>query len=280
MKLIEPDYRLECVAEGEWHFEESVAMAAATEKFDDILETNGGRRGLTVALRAFLNDHPGHIDALHHYAMCKMRESKPLDGFAFAHAAVASGRAALPPGFVLANNCLPGDWIENRPFLRALSGLMTAQRALGRVSAAIMTARELIGCDVQDRMGARLLLPIYLLEANRAQEALEAFRFPAHKDTFGPVAYLEALALIRLGRTEEIRAVLSPCFRHYPMVARHLLDPDLPRPKNESPYGVVVGSHYESWMSAVEQRWLWEDPGNALEALKAAWESHAKSHLK
>ncbi len=139
---------------------------------------------------------------------------------------------------------------------------------------------EVIGCDTQDRMGARLRLPIYLLEANRAQEALEVFHFPDHKDTFGPVAYLEALALIRLGRTDEIRKVLSPCFRHYPMVARHLIDPTLPRPANDSPYGVVSGSHYESWMSACEQRWLWDNPENALEALRAAWESHAKTHLK
>lgn len=118
----------------DYRFVFSTAVNAATEKFDNILESGGGNKGLTSALRLSLNEHPDHMDALYHYSMCKLDEGKSLDAFAFAHAAVAIGRAALPSGFRFENDCLPGGWIENRPFLRSLFGLMSTQRVMGRVA--------------------------------------------------------------------------------------------------------------------------------------------------
>jgi hypothetical protein len=280
MKIIEPDYQLERMGDADWRFLQSSELEAATQKFDAILESGGGKRGLTVALRAFLNDCPNHIDALHHYAMCKMDDGKPLDAFAFAHTAVAVGRAVFPPGFRLEKDCLPGGWIENRPFLRALHGLMIAQRATYQTAAAIETARELIGCESGDRMGARFVLPLYLLEQNRDREALEVFSFPGFEDTFGPTEYLHALALIRLERLSEVAKVLQPCFRYLPKVAHHLLDPQLPKPRNESPFGVAMGSDYEAWNAAIDQRWVWERTKGALPILASEWEVYSKSRPK
>lgn len=280
MKLIEPDYQLERMGDADWRFVQSSELDVATQKFDDILESGGGKRGLTVTLRAFLNDYPIHIDALHHYAMCKMDGGKPLDALAFAHAAVAVGRAAFPSGLRLEKDCLPGGWIENRPFLRALHGLMLAQRAMSQTPTAIETARELIGCDSQDRMGARLVLPLYLLEQNRDREALDVFSYSGFEETFGSTEYLRALALIRLERAGEVGKVLEPCFRYLPKVARYLLDSQLPRPRNESPFGVAMGSDYEAWDAAISQRWVWERTKGALTTLASEWEANTKSRAK
>ena len=274
MKINEPDYSIERMGTSDYRFVFSTAVNAATEKFDNILESGGGKKGLTSALRLFLNEHPDHMDALYHYAMCKLDEGKSLDAFAFAHAAVAIGRAALPSGFRFENDCLPGGWIENRPFLRSLYGLMSTQRVMGRVAGAIQTARELLGCDSQDRMGARLFIPLLLLQQNRNHEALEVFQNPAFEGTFGPATYLHALALIRLERQPELNKVWEPCFQYYPKVATYLLDPRLPRPENQSPFGgVILGSDYEGWSSAVEQRWIWANTPGALDRLRQACES-------
>lgn len=270
MKLVEPDYRLEQMGKRDWRFVESWDMSAATEKFNGILEHRGGRRGLTAALRSFLNEHPGHIDALHHYAMCKFNEGKLLDALAFAHTAVATGRAALPDDFHLADDCLPGGWIENRPFLRALHGLMISQNALFQIGAAVETGKALIGCDSQDRMGARLVLPLYLLELNRDREAVEMFIRPEFEGTFGTTSSLHVLALIRLGRNEDAMKALTPCLRYYPKVITYLLDPRLPRPENESPFGgVIMGSDYEAWDAAIQQRGVWERTPGALDLLRS-----------
>ena len=279
MKLVEPDYWLEQMGEREWRFVESWEIEAATEKFNDILEQGGGKRGLTPALRGFLNEHPSHIDALHHYAMCKREEAKPLDALAFAHTAVATGRSALPEGFRLADGCLPGGWIENRPFLRALHGLMIAQREMHQTAAAIATGRELIGCDSQDRMGARLVLPLFLLELHRDQEALDLFGQPDFEDTFGTTSYLHALALVRLDRADEVPPVLKSCLQYYPGVADYLLQPLCAPPENDSPFGgMVVGSAYEAWDAAVQQRWVWERTPGALDLLRSARQAFARSH--
>ena len=266
----EPDYQLEDMGDGEWRFVASARMEAATEQFDAILESGGGKRGLTVALRAFLNEYPCHIDGLHHYAMCKMQDGKLLDALAFAHAAVAVGRRALPEGFRLDNNCLPAGWIENRPFHRALHGLMLAQDAMHQRAAAVDTARALLGCDVDDRMGVRLVLPLYLLEQDRDREALDVLEYPDLQDTFGPMEYLHALALIRLGREGETAPVFQGCLHRYPKVADYLLDTDLPRPENESPLGIVMGSDFEAWDAAVQQRQVWERTPGALDILRNA----------
>jgi len=270
MRILEPDHALEQMGETDWRFVLSAGMQSATDRFDRLLDSGASGSRLTARLRAFLNECPNHIDALYHYAMCKLQEGKPLDSFAYAHAAVAIGHAAFPRGFELKADCLPGGWIENRPFLRALWGLMTAQGSMQLTEDAITTARELILCDSQDRMGARLVLPLYLLELNRDREALELFERPDFEGTFGPTSYLHALALIRLGREGDLPAVWQPCLRYYPKVAEYLVNRDLPRPEDESPFGMVMGSDFEAWDAAVQQRWVWERTPGAIDFLRTA----------
>ena len=280
MKLIEPHYQLIRMDEREWRFQYSVGMQDATERFDGILDSGGGRKGLTPALRAFLNDHPSHIDALHHYAMCKMEEGKPLDAFAFAQAAVAVGRSVISEEFRQDNGMLPGGWIENRPFLRALHGLMIAQRSLYETAAAIQTARELCAFDPEDRMGARMLLPLYLLEEDRNREALEVFSMHGFGGTFHTTEYLRALALIRCQRVPEAEFILSACIRHWPQMARFLADPSLRPPQNDSPFGITMGSEYEGWAAAAEQRNVWRRTKGAGEILEQAFKNREQKPPK
>lgn len=273
MKLIEPQYQLLPVGAQEWRFEESEEMRAATLLFNDILESGGGRKGLTAALRSFLNDHPAHIDALHHYAMCKLDEGKPLDAYAFAYAAVAIGKSMFSSDFLIGRDHLPGGFIENRPFLRSLYGLMTSQRAVYETRAAIQTARELIACDMEDRMGGRLHLPLFLLEENLDRDALEVFSIPDFEGTFHTVEYLRALALIRCQRIPEAIKVLQTCLHYLPQVARYLLDSSLPIPENDSRFGIASGSEYEGWVTASEHRHVWRRTKGALEILDSAFKN-------
>lgn len=282
MKLNEPAYRLEQMDPHEWRFEESEEMDAITEKFDELLERHQGTNKLTSALRKFLNEFPDHFDALNHYAMCKLDEGKPLDAYAFAHTAVAIARRAFPPEFQPGRDRLPGDWVENRPFLRALHGLMVAEDAVGSRSAAIDLARELLNYDPEDRTGARLILPEYLLAAQRNAEALAVFNRPEFEDTFHVAGYLQALALLRLGRETEARQCLETCLSRYPQVARFILDPFTPRPDDDGSWGIVSGSPSEGWYYGIRYTWIWRTPESALPLLRelaapiaaAGWPRH------
>ncbi len=271
MKLNEPLYRLLQMDPHEWRFEESAEMDEVTGRFDDLLEQHRGRPKFTSALRKFLNDYPNHFDALHHYAMCKLDEGKPLDAFAFAHAAVAIARSVFPKEFVPGTDRLPDGWTQNRPFLRALHGLMLAQDAVFDRRAAIATARELIAFDPDDRMGARLSLPEYLLAESRNVEALAVFSMPGFDGTFHTVEYLRALALIRLNRDSEASDVLASCLSNYPQVARFMLEPTADAPADgASGWGITSGSPFEGWYYGIRFLRLWHTPVSALIRLREA----------
>lgn len=267
MKLIESPYAILDRGLHDWSFQASTEMQEVTLKFDRIWQSRGGTKGLSSSLRAFLNQYPDHIDALHHYAMCKREEGKTLDAFAFAHTAVAIGRAAFPAEFQPPRDHLPYGFVSNRPFLRALHGLMLVQADFNNFAAATASARELLALDPEDRMGARLSLPLYLLAQNRDAEVLDVFSIPRFAEAFHTSDYLRALALFRLGRKEEAQGVLRQCLDRHSRVAHHLTYGGTPRPPSSSPFGVAVGSEEEGWLTAVETGFVWHRTPGAMEWL-------------
>ena len=153
MKLIEPHYRLENCGGKEWRFQESAEMQVATEKFDTLLEKTFHSPSL-AALYKILEKHPNHIDVLHHYASLLQNEGKHIEGLAFSQMAVAIGTRAFPKHFVIGQDTLPTGFTANRPFLRALHGLMLAERTVDLIEDAIATGEMCLALDHQDRMGA------------------------------------------------------------------------------------------------------------------------------
>lgn len=284
MKNNEPAYWLENMGNAGWRFEVSAERNEVDIAFGELLEDQDGRTSLTAKLRKFVNRYPDHIDALHHYAMCKLEDGKPLDAYAFAHTAVAIGRRVFPPEFSPGADQLSGGWFENRPFLRALHGLMLAEGAVGNRDAAIQVGRELLGYDPEDRMGVRLELPKRLLEAQRNAEALAIFSTPGLEDSFHVAKYLQAIALLRLDREAEARQCLEHCLHDYPLVARFILEPLQPRPNDGDSWGIVVGSPFEGWYYGTRYAPLWRTPESALPLLRelsrpladAGWLHHGK----
>ena len=260
--------------------EESDDILAATEEFDHILEHYRGRT-YVQALARFLKKCPNHIDALHHYSTCKLHADRDLEALAFSHAAVATGMRAFPKEFVIGRDRLDTGYVQNRPFLRAMHGLMLAQHAVGLVDEAIDTGWICMGFDSGDRNGVRIELPRYLLEQDRDRLAVELFEKPAYKETFHGVEYLHALALIRLGRKAETKKSLDYCMHYYPLVAKYLLDSSLPEPPNEDRVGgVISGSELEGWIHALQFGHLWRKNREAMDFLRREAKPHAQNNWK
>jgi hypothetical protein len=277
MKIIQPPYWLNHCDVRDWRFEESDEMSAASEEFFRIMDRYQGRAYVSAVAR-FLGRHPNHIDALHHYALCKLDQGKCLEALAFSHAAVATGMRIFPKEFAIGRDRLDTGYIKNRPFLRAVHGLMSAQRAVGLTEDAVGTAQMALGFDPGDRNGVRLELPVYLLELNRDAQALKLFEDPAYDETFHGVEYLHALTLIRMNRQEGLKKIWSFCLGYYPLVAKYLLDPTLPIPPNEDAHfgGVVMFSEFEGWMHANQFRHLWRTNRAAMDLLRKEAEPYAQ----
>ena len=271
MNVIEAPYRLirTQVSDFEWRFEESQSAWPATEEFDGILEQGRGNGKLGTSLRKFLKRHPWHFDAWTHYAMCKRGEGRPLDAYAFSRTAVATAKEAIPHDYNPTKHKIPGGFVENRPFLRALYELMQCYEALGDADGASTTGFEILGYDEEARMGARLELPKYLIKQGRYSTAAELFERPEFAGTFYQVSYLRPLILLYLDRRKEAEEAIEDCLGS-PQTARYLLNPMLPVPESDSPFGLSYGSELEGYIYAREYRQLWFDCGDAIKLLSEA----------
>jgi hypothetical protein len=111
----------------------------------------------------------------------------------------------------------------------------------------------------------------------------------ANSNSGSSSAILHALVLIRLGREEEGRDVLTQCLYYHPQVARYILDRSLPRPENEDRLGgVISGSELEGWLHARDSASEWRSNRPAMTLLREAadpcakrgWKRYAKAENK
>lgn len=123
-----------------------------------------------------------------------------LDAYAFARTAVATAKEAFPNDYDPSRHQIPGGFVDNRPFLRALYEFMQCCDALGDVDGAATAGFEILAYDLADRMGARLELPKYLIKQGRYATAAELFERPDFVGTFHRASYLHPLVL-PLGRS-------------------------------------------------------------------------------
>ena len=269
MRAHSPLYELIPTREREWRFQESALMQKATDRFDQIWEQYQGTNQLGRHLKRFLHDYPRHIDGLVHMSNHKLDIGQALEAYGLAYAAVAVATSYFPKSFDNERDRLPGGFVQNRPFLRALNSLRLAQDGLGDTRAAIQTAYQHMSFDVEDRMGVRMILPLYLIQEGRDAAALEIFEKPSFADTFHTAEYLKVLVLIRLERSSEANKTLNRCLHYYPQVARFILDPSIEQPESESRFGgLISGSALEGWFYGRQYAHLWHSSGKAIELLK------------
>src|SRR6478735_5768211 len=174
MKLNVPPYSLQRdrFTPAEWRFEESNEAQQATEEFDGILDlARGGEAKATTKLRSFLRRFPWHFDAFSHYGICKLKEKKVLEAYAFFSTAVALGRDCFPREFNPEKHFISAGFIQNRPFLRSMYNLMDCCGVMGHWQKAEELGSELLKLDPDDRMGCRFELPKYYLHLSQYDRA-------------------------------------------------------------------------------------------------------------
>jgi tetratricopeptide (TPR) repeat protein len=273
MKLILPPYALtpDRFSQNEWIFEESEEAFQATEEFDGILDVGrsiGGAGKSATLLRRFLKRFPWHFDAFTHYGLLRLNERKTLEAYAFFHTAVALAKNCFPREFNPAKHRIPGGFVQNRPYLRALSNLMNCCDVMGDTERASELGYELLSLDPDDRMNVRFELPKYLLGLGRYERASKLFETRRYKDTFHMAIYLYPLVLLHLGKKKEATAAILECL-DYPQTARYLLNPDLPMPPPELSFGgLISGNEAEGFYFARQYLPYWIGCPQSLELLR------------
>lgn len=265
MKVAKPSYIIVDLGERDWCFDFSPAIRAATDEFYSLLNRCGDSN-YARELGRFVKKHPNHIDALYHRAECLLCDGKLVEGFRMSQAAVGIGYAAMPPRFKLGRDRLRTSFIQNRPFLRAIHGLMRAQYILRLDADAIQSAETALKLDPEDRNGFREWLVTFYLVQRRDQDALSLFESKAYKGTFFGSEYLHALALIRQRKFAPARSVLRECLRYRRYVAKYLLDSSLPKVP-PSGFGMASGGEEEGCHYAGLFGALWRENPEAMKIL-------------
>lgn len=251
--------KLERVGPHEWCFrwsrefyEESEAM----DEFFDMAEA-GDEAKAERGLRAILRRYPEHIDVMHHLAMILHHTGRYSEAMDLWIKAADIGRTAFPPrAFKRGQDLLDWGWLENRPFLRCLWGLMYHgyHQSLGQTEPALAIAREMLDYNPNDNQGVRALAMSWLLETGQDAEAVElAKRYP--KDFLAETTYGRALALFRLKRLLEAEKKLKAAIQNLPAVADELLKSTHRAPR-------TVRSGYETVGGADQAYNYWEADGN------------------
>lgn len=275
-----PDLQLISVGEHEWRFLESPAMQNVTLKFDAIWERYQGEKNLGTPLKKFLSENPNHVDGLHHYAMHRIYAGHLLDGYVYALAAVTTARAVFPQEFQQGLDRIPYGFVSNRPFHRAINGLMFAHASMRDIKAAIRCANEQLDLDSEDRMGVRMILASYLLEDGQPQAALKILSFLEKRDLLFTTCYLKAIALFCLGKADEGKALLKVCLSSYPHVARYILNATAPAPVADTRFGIECHSEYEGWFYGCQYAPLWRQSPEAMNSLRELSEPIAAAGWK
>lgn len=229
--------KLERVGPHEWHFRWSREFYDESEAMDEYFDLAEARHEAERGLRAILTRFPEHIDAMHHLAMVLHHTDRETEAVNLWIRAVDIGRIAFPPrAFKMGRYLLEWGWLENRPFLRCLWGLMYNgyHQSLGQTESALACAHELLELNPNDNQSVRALAISWLLETGQEAEAVNlAKRYP--EDFFPETTYGQALALFRLNRLPEAEDTLKKALLNLPAVADELLKSTHRAPRTVQP---------------------------------------------
>ena len=232
-------------------------------------------------LKAGLERSPEHIDIMQALAQVLNHTDRKEQAGALWTRAVDLGRSAFPPrAFKVGRDLLEWAWLENRPFLRSLRGLMYHSHFdLGETNKALDLANELLALNPRDNQGVRASAMSWLLAAGRDVEAVElAERYP--DDVFAETTYGHALALYRLGRTPEADAAMKTAIDNLPAVAVELLKDTHRAPRDAHPGYESVGGADQAYNYWEADGQLWESSAGALDWLRRVQSEVATAHVR
>jgi tetratricopeptide (TPR) repeat protein len=251
------DIALQQVGEHEWRFQYPRLDGPVYEEFHAALGLmdEGDYEHVFGPLRSLIKRYPEFIDARHHLAIALKASDPRLEYLASDQwrSAVETGLAVLPPEFMMGRDLLEWGWLENRPFLRAYSGLAQDAMERGQTGEALAIWQDLLDLNPNDNQGIRsLVVDGFFARRRPAQVLALCERYP--DDGMPALLYGRVLALYMLGRTDEAAASLVEAAECRPLVAKELTKKTHHEPRDLHPGYVTMGGADEAF-------YYWRDAG-------------------
>ena len=232
------------------------------------LMNRGDFTGSEIIYNKLISAYPYYLDAYHHLALSRERQSKIRQALPFWEMAVSIGRRAFPMEFQLGTDKLAWGWVDNRPFLRCLHGLILAKMSNAAYGDALWLAREYLLLDPDDSIGARYIIGEILLTEERNSEFIK-LTDQWNDAYFADFLYGRVLAFFRLGEKEKARKALKEAMECLPLVANELAKKRHVRPKDWDERYISLGSEDQAYAYWQEYGTLWKVTEGVLDWLRA-----------
>lgn len=169
------------------------------QQFDDLLdERDAGKlsqTGYVAKLNELLTADPDFIDGHAHLGYALFDQGKYKLALQACQRGVQVGEGVISPGF---DGLIEWGYLENRPFLRAMHGLVLSLLRLGQRLKALPLMEQMLSWNPDDNQGIRYLIGSVYLRAGKTGEA--HIRLLASADDYPPCQYDLALLHFRKGK--------------------------------------------------------------------------------
>lgn len=167
------------------------------DRFYDALELieSGDAKKAINRLRAIIKQDPDFIDAYNSIGEDFLERDKPEKAREYYGKAYEIGKRAIPKEF---DGKMKWGFLENRPFLRTMSGLGRCYSELKRLDDAIELFEAILAYNPNDNQGVRYLLGDLYLQKGKYDMA--DIYFMDNADHYPPYRYSYGLSLFNQGR--------------------------------------------------------------------------------
>ncbi|MBC8951064.1 lipopolysaccharide assembly protein LapB [Xenorhabdus sp. TS4] len=228
-------------------------FSSVADEFDELLNTyqsgNMSEKYYIAELEQLIAREPEFIDSHAHLSFAFHRQGKPKKALDAALAGVAIGECLIPEGF---HGVIEWGYLENRPFLRALHGVVLAYMRLRRHKDAASFIDKMLAYNPNDNQGIRYLLGSETLRAGdkiRAETVLNenADNYPPYYYELGLLHimnddWVKAATALRQGFCANIYLAELLCGNSDPLPLTIWHDSNLAQPDTATDYMKMYGN--------------------------------------
>lgn len=168
-------------------------------QFDDLLDERDvgklSQNSYVAKLKELLTAEPDFIDGYAHLGYALLDQEKFKPALQASQRGMQIGESAIPAGF---DGLIEWGYLENRPFLRAVHGVVLSHLRLGQRLKALPLMEQMLSWNPDDNQGIRYLIGSEYLRAGKVGEA--QIRLLANADDYPPCQYDLALLQFRQGK--------------------------------------------------------------------------------
>jgi len=243
------------------------ALEIGFTDFDGILHDPAKLKDAERKLRLLIFQHPEFIDAYHHLAMICEGTGRLDEAQTLWEKATNIGMLKIVEQFCASGNTLKWGWLDNRPFLRALSSLGLQYKKWGSQAQAIGIFETILNANPNDNQGIRSLLVESYFASDSPEKVLRlCMKFP--DDTDENIMYGKVLALLKIDKKGKATKALEEAFRYLPNIARELAKKTHRRPAGMESRWLTQGSTDQAFIYWERQGKVWQNAPGALEFVR------------